>query len=190
MISVILLMDMAGRRDTMGADRRGPRRADPASRVAQPRASMSISPCLPGRWGLTGPHPNPLSDLRLFKPCGTAVSLHRYAGRWVVLRLTEQPPDPSWAPGDLPSADFVPLNVVAGPISATRASVPIVFDPMHGLSTRFPAIDCPATFVIDPEGRLIAILDDQGWPEFLADLLHHTGRTPAHGAIDQQDIRR
>ena len=46
------------------------------------------------------------------------------------------------------------------------------------------------TFVIDPEGRLIAILDDHGWPEFLDDLLRQLERPPAHGAIDQQDIRR
>ena len=26
---------------------------------------MSTSHCLPSRWGLTGPHPNPLSDLQL-----------------------------------------------------------------------------------------------------------------------------
>ena len=70
------------------------------------------------------------------------------------------------------------------------ASVPVVYDPAHDLAGRFPAIGCPATFVIDPDGRLIAILDDHGWPEFLDELMRQTDRAPAHGAIDQQDIRR
>ena len=151
---------------------------------------MSTSHCLPSRWGLTGPHPNPLSDLQLVQACGSAVSLHRYAGRWLVVRLTERPPDPSHAIGDLPSTDFVPLNVVDGPGPASPSPVQVLFDPTHGFTRRFPALDCPATFVIDPEGRLIAILDDQGWPEFLEELIRHTGRATAHGAIDQQDIRR
>ena len=174
----------------MEAERREPRRAAPATRVAHPRVRMSTSHCLPSRWGLTGPHPNPLSDLRLVQTCGSAVSLHRYAGRWVVIRLTEEPPDPARVICNLPSADFVPLNVVDGPATAAVSSVPILFDQAHGLARRFPALDCPATFVIDPEGRLIAILDDQGWPDFLEELIRQTGRVAARGAIDQQDIRR
>ncbi len=151
---------------------------------------MSTTQCLPNRWGLTGPHPNPLSDLRLVKPCGAAVSLHRYAGRWVVIRLTEHPPDTPQALADLSVSDFVSLNVVDGPASSIASPVPLLFDPMHGFVQHFPALNCPATFVIDPEGRLIAILDDQGWPEFLEELFRQNGRVPAHGAIDQQDIRR
>lgn len=150
---------------------------------------MRSSCNLPRRWGLTGPHPNPLSDLRLVKPCGGSVSLHRYAGRWVVLRVTEQPPDSERAVGALPEADFVALNVVAGPALAADAMPPLVFDPKHGFAHRFPAIDFPATFVIDPDGRLIAILDDHGWPEFLEDLVRQTGPQQARGAIDKQDIR-
>lgn len=151
---------------------------------------MSTTQCTSGRWGLTGPHPNLLSDLRLVKSCGTAVSLHRYAGRWVIIRLTERPPDSPQALGDLPSADFVPLNVVDGPASSAGSTVPLLFDPTHGFTRNFPGLGCPATFVLDPDGRLIAILDDQGWPEFLEELIRQTHRVPAHGAIDQQDIRR
>lgn len=151
---------------------------------------MSTSPCRPTRWGLTGPHPNPLSDLRLSKPCGESVSLHRYAGRWVILRLTDRAPDPDGTIGDLPHADFVPLNVVAGPIDGIAPAVPVIYDTAAGFADRFPAIAYPATFVIDPDGRLIAILDDHGWPNFLEELLRQTDRTPAHGAIDQQDISR
>lgn len=151
---------------------------------------MKTSPCHPTRWGLTGPHPNPLSDLRLFKPCGEGVSLHRYAGRWVILRLTDGPPGPGGGIGDLPYADFMPLNVVSGPIAHADTGVPVIYDTANGLAHRFPAIDCPATFVIDPEGRLVAILDDHGWPDFLEDLLRQTARKPARGAIDQQDITR
>lgn len=143
----------------------------------------------PRRWGLTGPHPNLLSDLRLVKPCGGSVSLHRYAGRWVVLRVTEQPPDSDRAIGTLPAADFVALNVVSGPAMEAGARPAVVFDPRHGFAHRFPAIDFPATFVIDPEGRLIAVLDDHGWPEFLKALVRETGSRQARGAIDQQDIR-
>lgn len=64
-----------------------------------------------------------------------------------------------------------------------------MFDPKHGFAHRFPAIDFPATFVIDPDGRLIAVLDDHGWPEFLEELVRQSGTSQAHGAIDQQDIR-
>jgi hypothetical protein len=151
---------------------------------------MSTSPCLPSRWGLTGPHPNPLSDLRLQKPCGEFVSLHRYAGRWVVLRLTDRAPDPDGIIGVVPHTDFVPLNVVAGPIHEASPVVPVIYDTTAGFAHRFPAIGCPATFVIDPDGRLIAILDDHGWPDFLEELLRQTDRTPAHGSIDRQDISR
>jgi hypothetical protein len=151
---------------------------------------MSTSPSPPARGGLTGPHPNPLTDLRLYKPCGGAVSLHRYSGRWIVLRLTEQQPEPDRTLGDLSRADFVPINVVAGPILPVDTNLPVMFDTTHGFARRFPAIACPATFVIDPEGRLIAILDDHGWTEFLDALLKTSARAPAHGAIDQQDLRR
>jgi hypothetical protein len=136
-----------------------------------------------------GPHPNPLSDLQLVKPCGGPVSLHRYAGRWVVVRVTDARPDPDTPVCEVPGVDFVPVNVVTGPIRAGQDdSLPVVFDPSDGFAQRFPAIARPATFVVDPEGRLVAILDDHGWPGFLRDLLRPTGRLPAHGAIDQQDI--
>lgn len=150
---------------------------------------MRSSRTLPQRWGLTGPHPNPLSDLWLVKPCGGAVSLHRYAGRWVVLRVTEQAADANCSVGDLPVSDFVALDVIAGPVTGSDAQPSLMFDPNHAFAHRFPALEFPAVFVIDPEGRLIAILDDHGWPEFLEELVRQTGTAPAHGAIDQQDIR-
>lgn len=144
---------------------------------------------LPRRWGLTGPHPNPLSDVRLVQPCGLSVSLHRYAGRWVVVRVTEQPPDADRIVAGGTGMDFVALNVVAGQPATNGGTDALMYDPNHQFAHRFPALDFPATYVIDPDGRLIAVLDDQGWPDFLDELLRQTGPVTAHGAIDQQDIR-
>ena len=150
---------------------------------------MSTMPCLPGRRGLMGPHPNLLSDLTFLKPCGKPVTLHRFAGRWVIARVTDDPPEPDTPLCDFPDIDFVPINVVAGPVrGASDADTPVLYDPAGGFAERFPAIARPATFVLDPEGRLVAIIDDHGWPDFLRDLLRKAGRLPAHGAIDQQDI--
>jgi hypothetical protein len=151
---------------------------------------MQTRPCPPCQWGLTGPHPNPLSDLLLRRPSGATVSLHRYAGRWLIARVSDVDPGEAPPSGDLLPEDFVPVFVVSGPIppGAARDDGGVVYDTARAFATRFPAIDLPATYVIDPEGRLVAILDDHGWPGFLEGLIRETGKAPAHGAIDRRDL--
>jgi hypothetical protein len=153
---------------------------------------MTPPPCAADGRGLTGPHPNPLSSVILRQPCVHPVSLHRYAGRWIVVRVSEESPAPGEQIGSLAGIDWVSLNVISGPVTAEPAAGTghgrVLFDPAAELAMRFPSLAWPATFVLDPDGRLIAILDDRGWPIFIEQLARRGGQASAGGAIDQQDI--
>ena len=135
--------------------------------------------------------PRQLDDLRFSKACGGPISLHRFAGRWVILRVVESFDGKILLSNGARRLDAVPLNVVCGPVKVSDGEEhgePVVFDPTASIAERFPALQWPATFIIDPEGHLVAILTDQSYDAFLHELVQKW--VPAHppGTIDGGDI--
>jgi hypothetical protein len=135
--------------------------------------------------------PRALDDLRLAKACGGPISLHRYAGRWVILRVAASFDGKVLLSNGARRLDAVPLNVIPGPVQADVGAdhgEPVVFDPMDLIAERFPALDWPATFILDPHGHLVAILTDESYDSFLHELVHTLGPHHPQGTIDGGDI--
>lgn len=135
----------------------------------------------------------PFDRLVFQKHGGISFSLHRYAGRWIILRAAREWDPPALLDADVRGLDAVMLNVVTGPViplsDGDEGVGEIVFDTHHRIESRFPSLDWPATFVLDPEGRLVAILSDTALPIFLSDLVRSQRTTFSSGAIDRRDIQ-
>jgi hypothetical protein len=134
----------------------------------------------------------PFDRLVLNKPTGDTFSLHRFAGRWIIVRVAERLDAAGLLPESTPGLDAVALNVVAGPIvqpnGTAHGAGEIAFDTDHLVEQRFPTLDWPAIFVLDPHGRLAAILTDEAYGDFLAELVRRQRRLQTSGAIDRRDI--
>jgi hypothetical protein len=134
-----------------------------------------------------------LSGIALRDRSGRSVSLHRYVGRWLVLRVS-----------DLPNSDHllrccrdldgVVIDVVtdegALPESEhfSRNGLSCLLDGDGSFPRWFPALQWPATFVIDPSGKLIAILTDETCEPFMRSIGRCGRSASTFGAVDLGDI--
>lgn len=132
-----------------------------------------------------------MTDVVLRKRAGEVFSLHRYAGRWLVLRVVDEP-----GAVELPAIrqgfDAIALSVVAGETSHGLQSVlegdSTVYDGGCWFKRSFPSLSWPATFVINPAGQLAAILNDDTYESFVRSLVGSGRGASSHGAIDLGDI--
>lgn len=132
-----------------------------------------------------------IDDIVLQRCTGEAVSLHRYAGRWLVLRVV----DDSGKIGQTTiqqGFNAITLNVVLGSQSADGRNDPdddtVVFDHASRFRQVFPSLSWPSTFVVDPEGQLAAILNGDSYDVFVRSLISSGQSLTSHGAIDFGDV--
>lgn len=132
-----------------------------------------------------------IDDIVLQRHTGEVVSLHRYAGRWLVLRVVDDP----GAIGQTTiqqGFNAIALNVVLGSeVTGVRTHTDddtVVFDKACRFRRVFPSLSWPATFIIDPDGQLAAILKDDSYDVFVRSLIG-TGRgVTSRGAVDLGEI--
>ena len=126
----------------------------------------------------------------LRKSCGSTLSLHRFLGRWIIMRVTDVP-DGGMLPGCRPGIDGVTMNVVTDPDAFSRGLSSIedtVVDHAGSFERSFPGLHWPATFVIDPAGRLVAILTDESYEPFVQTIVRNGPTSHSDGAVDLGDI--
>lgn len=140
------------------------------------------------------PAAQPFDRIVLHRHGGCTVSLHRFAGRWVILRVAEGKDDSALLEGAVGGLDAVVLNVVPGPVNGVTplpaSTAEVVYDADGHLAERFPSLTWPSTFVVDPDGQLSAILSDQAFGPFLAELVRRERAHDPSGAIDRRDLQQ
>lgn len=140
------------------------------------------------------PAPQRFDRIVLHRHGGCTVSLHRFAGRWVILRVAEAPDGDGLLESAVGDLDAVVLNVVAGPVNGAvpgrERIAEVVYDADGHLAERFPSLTWPSTFVVDPDGQLSAILSDQAFGPFLAELVRRERAHDPSGAIDRRDLQQ
>jgi hypothetical protein len=131
-----------------------------------------------------------LDEIVFHKPGGTTLSLRRFLGRWIIMRVIESL-DAGLLPERRDGLDSVAMNVVVNPeaLDGTPATLPdTVLDDAHAFRKSFPGLSWPSTFVIDPSGQLVAILSDESYEPFMHCLVGSGRSTQLSGAIDLGDI--
>ena len=140
-------------------------------------------------------HHNTFDRVCLYRPAGETIRLHRFLGRWLFLRVADGP-DGAMLPGHRQDVDGVALNVIIDP--SRTAGHPngwadtIAFDRTGSFDRRFPELQWPATFIIDPTGELVAILTDETYEPFVQSLVRAGRTSPSYGgieAIDRADLK-
>ncbi len=135
----------------------------------------------------------PVGSIVLRDRIGRSVSLHRYVGRWLVLRVSDLP-DGEHLSRCCDGLDGVVMDVVVDEESlpesehCSHRGCTCMLDDDGIFSRWFPALQWPATFVIDPSGELVAILNDETCEPFMQSLVRRSRSAPSFGAIDRGEI--
>lgn len=120
---------------------------------------------------------------------GTSVSLRRYLHRWLVLWVTDDPgaaiAPPRFHDGAFRIAVLVG-ETPAGPLSGSEATT--LYGCTGELAAMFPDLAWPATFLVNPEGRLVAIVEGDDRAGLIRQFLYSVPQPYSGGAIDLGDI--
>lgn len=153
---------------------------------------MDVQPAAPCEHNGSEPAKLGLGTFVLHRTSGEDVTLHRFAGRWLVLHLVHHLHE-ARSPDGTPPADALTLTVVSGKSAPNDGTIPgdaVFFDPDLQLQRLVPGMTLPATLVIDAVGELAAIVTDKHADGVVHTLLSSNPRRPAHGSLSLGDIGR
>lgn len=130
-----------------------------------------------------------LRNIELRTGMGTHVSLRRFLQQWLVLWVTDGSHPPCHPPGYQRGA--YRLSVVlapgdGGPCEACRGDA--LYDHHGYLLAMFPGLVWPATFLLNPEGRLVAIVEGNDQGGLIRQFLCAVPGVSQNGAVDLGDI--
>lgn len=132
--------------------------------------------------------------IMLQRPAGEQVRLHRFLGRWLILRVTEAV-DGDLLPKYRRDVDGVAINVIVDPASIRGEHGgfcdTIALDHEGCFRQCFPGLRWPVIFIIDPAGELVAILSDIVFEPFMQSLVRDGRGSPSArpvNAIDRGDL--
>lgn len=138
----------------------------------------------------TGEFPgSDLRELRLGSDERADVSLKRFLRRWLVMRVTNHP-----CP-DVPAPEFrqgaFRITVLLGEQALHADCHPgswVLYDRHQRLATMYPGLVWPATFLLNPEGRLVAIVEGHDQAGLIQYVLDGVSDPVSGGSIDLSDI--
>gem|GEM_PF-3232910 len=93
---------------------------------------------------------------------GASISIRRFLRRWLVIRVSDDPCSPV-EPPEFREGAFR-ITVMLGAIPARpdcKGSSPMLYDHHQQLAKMYSGLVWPATFLLNPEGRLVAILEGE-----------------------------
>lgn len=130
-----------------------------------------------------------LRDLLLGSDERTDVSLKRFLRQWLVMRVTDNPCPDATAPEFRQGALHITvlLGETATPVDCQPGGS-VLYDRHQRLATMYPGLVWPATFLLNPEGRLVAIVEGDDQAGLIQHVLNGVSGSASGGGIDLGDI--